>query len=94
MKQLIQFVVFLLAVYRVTRLLLEDEILGDARDWYFSKVKRGGKLEYLMTCHWCLSFWVALPLAILYIARPNGMMVAGLPFAGSAVAGFISQKVG
>lgn len=94
MTKLIQFVVLILAVYRVTRLLIQDEIIDEAREWYFSKVKSGGKLEYLMTCYWCLSFWVSIPFAILYIARPNGMMVAGLPLASSAVVGFISQKVG
>lgn len=94
MHKLILFLVFILSVYRVTRLLIEDEIIDEARDWYFSKVKTGGKLEYLMTCYWCLSFWVAIPFAILYIAKPDGMMVAGLPLASSAVVGFISQKVG
>ena len=93
MASLIRFIVFVLAVYRVTRLLIEDEILDEAREWYFSKVKPGGKLYYLATCYWCLSFWVSIPFAILYVARPNGMMVTGLPLASSAVAGFISQKV-
>lgn len=94
MVALIRFVVFMLAVYRATRLILQDEILDGPRNWAFSKVKRGGKLEYLLTCEWCISIWVAIPLAILYIISPTGMMVAGLPLAGSAVTGFIYQKVG
>lgn len=94
MEAVIRFIVFLLAVYRVTRLIIQDEILDGPRDWAYSKVKRGGKLEYLLGCPWCMSFWVAIPLAILYIVSPTGMMVAGLPLAGSAVTGFIYQKVG
>ncbi len=88
-----KFLVFCLAVYRVTRLLIEDEILDEAREFYFSKVKYQGKLYTLATCYWCLGFWVSIVFAILYVARPNGMMVAGLPLASSAVVGFISQKV-
>lgn len=90
---LIRFVVFLLAVYRLSRLIIEDEILDDVRDWAFHRVKPGGKIEYLLTCYWCTSFWVAIPLAIMLIRFPDGMMVAGLPLAGSAVTGFLSQKV-
>jgi len=94
MRDLIRFVVFLLAVYRLSRLIIEDEIADDVREWVFAHTKNGGKLQYLITCYWCTSFWVAIPLAILYIRSPNGMMVAGLPLAGSAVTGFLDQKVG
>lgn len=94
MREALRFIVFILTVYRVTRLIIQDEILDGPREWAFSKVKPGGKLYYLLTCYWCLSFWVAIPFAVLYITRPDGMMVAGLPLAGSAVTGFISQKVG
>ena len=90
---MIRLVVFLLAVYRTTRLILQDEILDGPREWAFSKAKPGGKLEYLLTCPWCLSFWVAIPLSILYLVSPTGMMVVGLPLAGSAVTGIIDQKV-
>lgn len=94
MASVIRFVVLVLAIYRATRLIIQDEILADARDWAFEHVAPGGKLYYLLTCYWCLSFWIAIPFSILYIARPNGMMVAGLPLASSAIVGFISQKVG
>lgn len=90
---MIQLIVFFLAVYRVSRLIIEDEIADDIRNWVFDHTKPGGKLQYLITCYWCTSFWVAIPLAILYVVSPTGMMVAGLPLAGSAITGFISQKV-
>jgi len=91
--EVLRFIVFALAVYRTCRLIIEDEILDGPREWLFTKIKPGGKIHYLLTCYWCLSFWVAIPFAILYITRPNGMMVAGLPLSGSAIAGFLSQKV-
>lgn len=94
MIQLTLLLVFLLATYRLTRLVIEDEIFDRPRDWIYRKVKPGGKLEYLLGCPWCLSFWVAIPLMILYVFFPTGMMVVGLPLAGSAVAGLIYQKVG
>lgn len=91
--EVLRFIVFLLAIYRTCRLIIEDEILDGPREWIFRKIKYGGKIHYLLTCYWCLSFWVAIPFAIMYIKRPGGMMVAGLPLAGSAISGFISQKV-
>jgi len=90
---LIRFVVLLLAIYRVTRLVVEDEILDEPRNWVFDRIKADGNLSYLLTCYWCTSFWVAIPLTILYIVYPPGMMVVGLPLAGSAVTGLIDQKV-
>lgn len=90
---MVRLIVFLISVYRLTRLIIEDEIFDAPRDWAYSKVKPGGKLEYLLGCPWCASFWVAIPLTILYLVSPTGMMVAGLPLAGSAVSGFIYQKV-
>lgn len=91
---LVLLVVYLLSVYRLTRLIIEDEIADRPRDWAYSKVKPGGKLEYLLGCPWCVSFWVGIPLMILFILLPTGMMVVGLPLAGSAVAGLIYQKAG
>lgn len=91
---LILFIVFLLSTYRLTRLIIEDEIFDTPRDWLYRQVKPGGKLAYLLGCPWCISFWVAIPLMILFIGFPTGMMVVGLPLAGSAVVGFIYQKVG
>lgn len=93
MTSSIRFIVFLLSVYRATRLIIQDEILDGPREWVYSKVKPGGKLEYLLSCPWCVSFWVAIPLAILYVVSPTGMMVVGLPLAGSAVTGILDQKV-
>lgn len=90
---LVLLLVFFLATYRLTRLVIEDEIFDTPRDWLYSKVRSGGKLEYLLGCEWCVSFWVAIPLAILYIFLPTGMMVVGLPLAGSAITGLIYKKV-
>lgn len=89
----VRLVVYLLAVYRLTRMIMQDEILDGPRNWVYGKVKPGGKIEYLIGCPWCLSIWVAIPLAILYIRSPDGMMVAGLPLAGSAITGILDQKV-
>ncbi len=94
MKDLIRFIVFLLAVYRLSRLIIQDEIADGPRNWVYDHTKPGGKIHYMLGCYWCTSFWVAIPLAILYIRAPDGMMVAGLPLAGSAVTGFLDQKVG
>lgn len=93
MTDFVRVVVFILSVYRVSRLVIEDEITDGPRNWVYSKINPDGKLAYLLSCYWCISIWVAIPLAILYITSPNGMMVAGLPLAASAATGIISQKV-
>ena len=44
----IYFLIYCLAVYRVTRLIMQDEILDGPREWVYSRVKPGGKLDYLL----------------------------------------------
>lgn len=92
--ELVLLLVYLLTVYRLTRLVIEDEIADKPRDWVYSKIKPGGMLAYMLSCPWCVSFWLAIPLSIIYIMFPPAMMVIGLPLAGSAIAGLIYQKAG
>lgn len=48
----------------------------------------------LLSCPWCLSFWVALAVVGVFTASP-GLAVAGASiFAISAVVGLISEKDG
>lgn len=65
------FVVDVLAIYRLTRLATRDEIteglretiekeLGTAVDAKLITEKTGEKLVYMLRCDWCMSIWVAL----------------------------------
>lgn len=55
-------VVYALAVARLTGLIALDEISRPVRDWVVEHLPlRSGfaTLEYLLTCAWCVSIWVA-----------------------------------
>jgi len=48
------------AVYRLTKLVIEDEILADIREKVWEKYPpETTKIGYLTTCPWCVSIWMA-----------------------------------
>jgi hypothetical protein len=50
-------------VARVTRFLNSDYLAADFRAWVFRRFG-DGKIFYLITCPWCASIWVALPVSL------------------------------
>jgi len=55
-----------LATYRVTRFLIEDHLVVEARSWVLRRLMRlpgpqwlNAKVLYLAQCFYCLSVWVA-----------------------------------
>lgn len=54
------------ATFRLVRLFLQDEIMEGFRDKWWSKFPpESTKLGYLLTCPWCLSIWMAIPVTLL-----------------------------
>lgn len=49
------------AAKRLTRLIVDDAILDDARNWAYDNIgdPQENKLTYLITCHACSSVWAA-----------------------------------
>ena len=47
----------------MTRFLNSDYLAGDFRAWVFRRFG-DGKVYYLVTCPWCASIWVALPVSL------------------------------
>ena len=87
----------LAAVYRLVRLLQQDQITERPREWFVVKygAERGGiAWSALADCPWCLSVWVAVGVVLARTATPRlwGMAARGLAF--SAGAGVISELVG
>lgn len=59
-----------LIVARVTRFLNSDYLAADFRAWVMRRFGEG-KIYYLVTCPWCASIWVALPV-VLFMAGAKG----------------------
>lgn len=91
-----ELLVYLLAVTRLTGLIVEDEITDTPRQAilrHLSETKPTHvALAYLITCHWCVSLWVATvtALTVWAVGTPDWITVCGLALAGSQVAGMLA----
>lgn len=60
---MIEFGVVAFAVARLTRLLVVDEVTKPARQTLVRRLPEGSPWAYLLFCRWCMSVWVAFPVA-------------------------------
>jgi hypothetical protein len=83
----------LLAVTRITRLMVEDRLTLKYRTWVIKKWGEASLAGYFVYCPWCTSIWVALlvmPGAVLF---PNKWVIAALAVpAASMVAGLFLDR--
>ena len=87
----LEFVVMGLATYRLTRLIIRDELLATPRNFFWKKFPpEKSLLGYLLTCPWCISIWVALILRISSIINPEVTYAVEIIFALSAIAGLLT----
>lgn len=89
----LEFTVFALASYRLTRFLVEDHLFNGLREWVWKRWNPGTKLGYLFTCYWCMGFWMSSFVVVGYILVPSVMFIVALVLALSAVVGIISKIV-
>lgn len=87
----LQFVILALAVFRVTRLLIEDSILEPIRELTTFRLSPQNKFRELIECPWCLGMWLSFATAGLVLLRPVIITWLALPFALSAVVGLIAE---
>lgn len=86
----LQFFIYGLATYRLTRLFLVDSLTQPLRERVWKRYPpESSRLGYLLTCPWCFSFWAASLLLISSIISPVTDMVA-TALALSAVAGLLT----
>jgi hypothetical protein len=84
-------VVDALATYRLTRLLVIDEISRPARAWLGQRYT--GWFVYLTSCIWCMSMWVSgLVVVLLTYFAPYAWSFAASLLAFSAVAGYLGSR--
>lgn len=80
------------ATWRITLLVVADEITRPAREWAL-RVQPTERLDYLLSCPWCASVWVA-PVVVgsgLAWAEGWGWQLAAGSLAASAAVGFLSS---
>jgi len=78
-----------LAVHRLTRLAVEDEITRPLRE-RITDAAPDGRLAYLVTCPWCVSMWIGAGWAVLTAAAPGVASAAGAALAWSSATGLLS----
>lgn len=82
--------IYALAAWRATKIVIEDEILADFREKWWSKwppesTKRG----YLITCYWCLGLWFSALFGLLFLFGGMIGLVIAVILAISAIVGLI-----
>lgn len=88
-------VILSLAVFRVTRLLIEDTILEPLREKTIFKMHpTDSKIRELFTCPWCVGFWLSVMSVGMFYLWPAVILWLALPFAISAVVGLIASHWG
>lgn len=81
------------AVYRLTKLVMEDRITEELREIVFNRFPpRSTKIGYLLTCSWCVSIWAAGVVFTLRKLSPTTADYVNSILAASAVTGVASSK--
>lgn len=93
------FVVYAMAVARLTKLINSDRILKTPRDRLIKRLPEGSIWAYFAVCPWCVSIWIAAVVAPLtwwwgglqVDGVPWGVAVPALALAYSGITGYLSQ---
>ncbi|MBN1174220.1 MAG: hypothetical protein JXA67_18765 [Micromonosporaceae bacterium] len=90
METVLGVLVVTFAAARLTRLVTTDEITRPLRQWFVERLPEGSTFAGFLFCRWCVSVWVALPVAA--VAWPlflghgwRGHWWIGIPAAGCAL---------
>lgn len=90
---IVSLIVGVLAVTRITRLLVDDQLTIKYRQWVDRRWGDMSWQSYLAHCPWCTSIWVALPIMPIAAIWPNVWVVAALSIpAASQLAGEILTR--
>ncbi len=84
-----------LAVYRLTRIIVDDEIVEDQRQQAIAWLDRHDmeKVSYLIGCYWCSGFWVSIICALIRSRLPRLWRAVRWPLAASAVTGILAETI-
>ncbi|QFG12204.1 Hypothetical Protein OBI_RACECAR_76 [Arthrobacter phage Racecar] len=87
MRNLITLVTDIVAVHRLTKLVMEDKLTEDLRSWIYKKFPYGGKMQYLIGCPWCVSIWAGIVIFGLRKLSPETANYLSATLAASYVSG-------
>lgn len=91
---ILSIVVALLAVTRITRLLVEDRLTVGYRQWVVRRWGGESMLGYLVHCPWCTSIYIAIPIMPVAVIWPNRWVIAvlAIPAASYVTGRLLDQK--
>lgn len=91
MKDPLVLIITALAAYRLTRFIVQDELISSLRNRLWKKFPpETNKFGYLFTCMWCMSVWTASLLVLSSIIMPTITFYACLVLALSAIVGLLT----
>lgn len=82
------FALLALAVFRLWKLLADDEVLDTPRRWLIRRIPE--KLEVGLVCPWCLGGWLCVGVWALWWYWPTFTLEVSTPLALSAAVGFLA----
>lgn len=88
---LLTLIIYVLAVYRATRFVVEDVLPENLRNRIWDRFPPTHGIGYLITCYWCSSVYIATLFAIGYILVPSVTFFVALILALSATTGIIEK---
>lgn len=90
---ILSLVMGLLAVARITRLLVDDELTNKYRLWVIKRWGETSWQSYLAHCPWCCSVWVAIPVMPAAVLFPNVWVISAFSIpAASMVTGLLMER--
>lgn len=82
----VELIVLVFAVARVTRLIVDDKIMLPFRQKVLNWSGEDGWFFYLVTCPWCMGIWVAAPMTAITYMWPHRIWFGILTFLAAAQA--------
>lgn len=88
LKALVTLLIDFIAVYRLTKLVIDDEIMEEVREAIWEKFPaESTKIGYLITCPWCTSIWMGAAIFAMRKLHPESTDYITKVLASSAVTG-------
>lgn len=82
-----------LAVHRLTKLVIDDKITEDFREAVFERFPPDStKIGYVLTCPWCVSLWVGIGVVVARKIAPDAWDAAATALAVSSTTGLIEER--